>query len=223
MKKSIAILLVVMLLCSSFTTAMAAEIDSGAISQTESIAYMTLENADEQTKAAILAARNEIINNTSWVADGAYGYITDENGNVVEIVPQFSEIFPADWEIPDETDVRSIIDPDIAPAAWQQSFLGSVQMTPTMTEFHTLSTSRFNGLVVANISTVGYCTDGGTYSVEYYNLTTSSRWGRATNLEEGRAFNMVAPENARVSIRTCSADSRYTWSMMVHTDRVSAV
>lgn len=63
-------------------------------------AYMDLASADESLHPVILAARRKIIFQQNWIADDIDGYVSDENGNVVESVPHFSELFPADWDIP---------------------------------------------------------------------------------------------------------------------------
>lgn len=62
-------------------------------------AYMLLEEANEALHPIILEARWRIISRESWVDDDLNGYIEDENGNIIEIVPHFHDIFPADWEI----------------------------------------------------------------------------------------------------------------------------
>ena len=68
----------------------------------EFYAYMDLEQAEESIKPMILAARNKIIfqSNDGWVADGMNAYVEDADGNVVEELPQFSDLFPEDWENP---------------------------------------------------------------------------------------------------------------------------
>ena len=65
----------------------------------EHYAYMDLDQAEEALKPVILEARWRIISRASWVADDINGYIADEAGNIIEIVPHFHDIFPADWEI----------------------------------------------------------------------------------------------------------------------------
>ena len=62
-------------------------------------AYMTLQESNKTLHPIILEARWRIISNESWVDDDINGYIQDENGNIIEIVPHFHDIFPADWEI----------------------------------------------------------------------------------------------------------------------------
>ena len=65
-------------------------------------AYMDINKAPEELKPIILEARTRIIygEDASWVADDVDGYIKDQDGNIIEIVPHFHEVFPEDWEIP---------------------------------------------------------------------------------------------------------------------------
>lgn len=63
-------------------------------------AYLDLNDADESLRNLILEARKNIIMRQSWVSDGSRGYVYDERGNVIEEVPQFHDLFPADWEEP---------------------------------------------------------------------------------------------------------------------------
>lgn len=67
----------------------------------EYYAYMILADAPEELEPVILEARNRIIHNSSWVDDELRGWVCDREGNVIEIVPRFHEIFPEDWEIPE--------------------------------------------------------------------------------------------------------------------------
>lgn len=67
----------------------------------EYYAYMILADAPEELQPVILEARNRIIHNSSWVADELRGWVCDREGNVIEIVPRFHEVFPEDWEIPE--------------------------------------------------------------------------------------------------------------------------
>ena len=63
-------------------------------------AYLDLDQAQEELKPVILEARRRIIFDSSWVSDEINGRILDEDGNVIEEVPHFSEVFPEDWELP---------------------------------------------------------------------------------------------------------------------------
>lgn len=63
-------------------------------------AYMDISAAPDELVPVILEARSRIISQTSWVADELEGWVEDCDGNIIEIVPKFHEIFPQDWEIP---------------------------------------------------------------------------------------------------------------------------
>lgn len=66
----------------------------------EYYAYMILEDAPEEIKPVILEARKRIIESSDWVDDELDGWILDRDGNVIETMPHFHEIFPEDWENP---------------------------------------------------------------------------------------------------------------------------
>lgn len=66
---------------------------------TEEIAHLDIDTADEETKEAILSARNEIIYSREWVADGYSMEVVDSEGNVKRTIPKFSELFPG-WDLP---------------------------------------------------------------------------------------------------------------------------
>lgn len=63
-------------------------------------AYLNIRTAEEELKPIILVARNIIIHRYSWVADGMNGKVLDEDGNIKREIPEFSELFPEDWEMP---------------------------------------------------------------------------------------------------------------------------
>lgn len=79
-------------------------------------AYLDMSTAEEEIKPVILIARNTIIHRQSWVADGLNGQILDRGGNVKRNLPEFSELFPADWELPvslaNQVDLSYYTDPD---------------------------------------------------------------------------------------------------------------
>ena len=78
-----------------------------ALEDLEYYAYMNLDEAKSEIKPVIQEARNRIIFNTSWVADEINGRIRDEDGNIIEKLPHFSDLFPSDWEIPTISDALS--------------------------------------------------------------------------------------------------------------------
>lgn len=82
---------------------MATQIDAQYLRCEEDIqyyAYLDYNSALEQIKPVILQAREKIIYRQSWAADGTNIYILDENGHVMKDIPNFSDLFPADWNEP---------------------------------------------------------------------------------------------------------------------------
>ena len=75
--------------------------------ETRKLAYMDIEQADEELKAKILAARKKIIYSYDWRNDDYIAMRVDIAANVIEIPPKFSDLFPG-WEIP--VDESLIID-----------------------------------------------------------------------------------------------------------------
>lgn len=71
-----------------------------AIQGAEHYAYMNIEDVSEELKPVIWEARMEIIFSNSWVADEINGRVLDDAGNVIEVLPHFSELFPDDWDVP---------------------------------------------------------------------------------------------------------------------------
>lgn len=71
---------------------------SRAVKAAERYAYLDVEKATPAMKEKILEARDVIIFNTDWVADGHQAYYEDAEGNI-EALPPFSEVFPG-WDVP---------------------------------------------------------------------------------------------------------------------------
>lgn len=83
-----------------------AEAEAQVLSSDEAIqyyAYLNLDAAEDDLRPIIIAARNKIIYRHSWVADEVYGEILDQDGDVKEVLPHFSDLFPTDWEVPVES------------------------------------------------------------------------------------------------------------------------
>ena len=112
-KKQLALLAVVLVLCLSifalhFSLGAAPAAPDYSMEEIDAIlkergedyyAYMILEESNEALHPIILEARWRIISEESWVDDDINGYIQDENGEIIQIVPHFHDIFPEDWEI----------------------------------------------------------------------------------------------------------------------------
>lgn len=101
MKKIVSVVLAWMMLIGTTVTASAAEADHEKQLGND-IAYLELDEASPDMQKKILKAREQIIYNTDWVADGYNGAVMDaETGEIIEVLPHFSEIFP-DWDVPTE-------------------------------------------------------------------------------------------------------------------------
>lgn len=99
MKKFISVAVACMILALPMVTALATELDQ-EIQAENNIAYFDLEEASPDMQREILKAREQIIYNTSWVADGYSGAVIDmDTGEVKEEIPHFSDVFP-DWDAP---------------------------------------------------------------------------------------------------------------------------
>lgn len=221
MKRTMLVVMTIIMACFCVLPASAVGIATeGPISaDVVNLAYMDLNSTNVDAHASILQARRVIIENSTWVTDELNGWIEDEEGNIVEVVPHFHEIFPEEWEIPIYPTSTSSTK-TITPRSWQESFSNSVTLSSSYQEFHTVDTGEFAGLIVDKISTVGR-NYGYTYSIQYYNTTSNRACGSATDLSSGKSFNIDAPADATVSIRAKSSRT-LGWWMTVATDRISA-
>ena len=73
-----------------------------ALEDLEYYAYMNLDEARSEIKSVIQEARKRIIFSTSWAADGTNAWVLDEDGNVIEKLPYFYQLFPSNWDMPGE-------------------------------------------------------------------------------------------------------------------------
>lgn len=228
MKKTIAMILSATMIAGLSVLTMAA--DENRIGQ--AIAYERIdESTVESRKTAILAAREAIIYSETWVADGVYGEILDRDGNVKEVVPQFSDIFPEDWDIPSEKNSIPVLtssDPEYEITPY---FEGDVwlsrptdQNTPPFCSFVTtgfvdtpyeyvVETVYASG-VYHNPSEVAY------YNLGYSNVTTGASLGYAVNLENGETFTIDPPENITIGVRASSSNYIGDWWMRVDAKRI---
>lgn len=99
MKRVVSIALACMMLSGTMASALAADPSQG-VQEENDIAYLNLDEASPDMQEEILEAREQIIYNTSWVADGYSGAVIDAyTGEVIEELPHFSEVFP-NWDMP---------------------------------------------------------------------------------------------------------------------------
>lgn len=115
------------------------------------LAYMDLEEADEETQAQILEARKAIIYTRSWRADDVILMNANPETMTLDIVPKFSDVFPG-WDLPvedvedaPEEEVRS----PISRSGWQVDLVynadhyvpksSTTSLAPTMCSVRTSS------------------------------------------------------------------------------------
>ncbi len=94
-------------LCSLVTVVSAANVPTKApeaikdeLTLASQYAYQDLETASPEQKEKILKARETIIFSKEWVADGHTCFVEDSTGEIVRVLPTFSEVFPEDWDVP---------------------------------------------------------------------------------------------------------------------------
>ena len=68
-------------------------------------AYLNLDSTEDSLKPVILEARRMYIERIAGevgglAADGVYAEEIAPDGTVVRVIPQFHELFPADWDYP---------------------------------------------------------------------------------------------------------------------------
>lgn len=200
------------------------------------IAYSEIdESTTEAEREQILEARSEIIYSHSWVADGLSACILDENGNVEEILPQFSEIFPEDWEEPIEKTSIEEQDDAVIPMStkydWCPFYNDSVFLkVPSATDtapFCQFATTAFSGTYneyrVVEVVTKGirnYPSEVGKYNVGYSNAKTGKSLSYAVDLNNGKSLTVYPPANITLGVRVSSYDYPGDWHISVDGKRV---
>lgn len=100
MKKIVALFVVLSCLsigAFALETEQASPIDTVNL-ETETIAYMDLQEASPALQEEILQAREAIIFSNSWVVDGYNAHVGRADGSI-EVLPKFSTLFPG-WDVP---------------------------------------------------------------------------------------------------------------------------
>lgn len=218
-------------------SAFAAEIASSARQkELEYYAYMNLESVDEEMEYLVLNARNEIIMETSWVADGVKGYVVDENDKIVREVPHFYEVFPADWQMPVFPTEKTNLGHDVVIQAengyWDAKDYNVSLKNPSTTQntspFAHFGTHKFVGTsaeyYIEKVSTSGFCCDrelnNPTYNVGYSNYDTGASLGLSTRMGESESFTIEPPADIEVAIRASTFSTPADWILTVGYYRV---
>lgn len=201
------------------------------------IAYMDIDQASEEIQPKILEAREKIIMSQSWVVDGAKGYVYDKDGNVIEEVPQFHDLFPADWEVPVVTAQKEVKTAtpqvardytDIMVFFHDTLYLEeapSSSNTPSFTSVDTSFKRGYEQYDLTSIYTEAYCHigEGGTftYNVGYTDADTGKSLGLKTRMQSGQYFSMSVSSSevdeiaVRASMNSSTSTKEGPWEVFV--------
>lgn len=178
-------------------------------------AYMDLEEAPAELQDTILEARAQIIFQESWVADGYEGQVTYPDGTVIEL-PQFSELFPDDWEIPVEsTNQEETVDvPAALPAmdavvpatAWTTLLQAQVRLLHPSDILNTPPFGKWSNLTGVLKTTVVALAAPTSCNIGYTNMKTNQSMGYSTGLPVGGVFQMNVT-NAYVGVRASTSST----------------
>lgn len=163
----------------------------------EELAYCNLETAPAALHDEIVSAREDIIFSQSWTVDGQCVLIAPDG--TVEELPEFYDLFPANWDIP----ASAVDSVDITPYAGEIFYSGEVKL-PQKTDALATPFFRFEGngsLVRMQITQlpVSYCNLG------FTNLTLNKDAAFVTEKREGYILGI-------------SSSSRYTYGARASVD-----
>lgn len=200
----------------------------------EELAYLDLASVSSSMKTAVLAARSRIIASTSWVADDVTGYIYDADGNIIDILSHFSEIFPADWEIPsvssseyNSVNIRFSQRATMSDINYYYSGSVYLQNPPSNSDspaFCTVNAYSYYAdgtpFHVTQLFTQGYhnypSDYTAKYNVGYKNAITNAELGHATNLANGQSFSIIPPTSvSQIAVRASTYNTVGNWDMNV--------
>ena len=220
MKKFLSVALMIVMMISVSALAFATEEDAVV-----NLAYMDLDQANIEMQESILEARKQLILSESWVMDGLQGFVYDENGNIVEEVPQFSEIFPSDWEVPvldttldidqksidNSQEVRVLSNDDTVMVT---VFSDTLELkipskyfdSPAFKKFETTYWKDYYYYDMKYVYTLAYDQDASPFYKNYFNVgytnaTTGEALGVKTNIESGYTFGITTPSDIEIAVR----------------------
>lgn len=221
MKKWTIIALVLVLV---FSMSMAVAADSTEL-RAEQYAYYDLDSASAEMKEIILAAREEIIFSSEWVADGYMGVIRDKDtGEIIRNVPTFSEVFP-EWDLPiREESIQGVTlaEKNETPEVEINSFTWTrlISLDYYLPAATNVSTDPFATFYVDpyEVGTVIRCyatslSSSETCNIGYDNATTGESLGYAQYLGKNEAFEVYSVGGITIAVRA-STHSTPGWSVM---------
>lgn len=221
MKKIVSVVLAWMMLIGTTVTASAAEADHEKQLGND-IAYLELDEASPDMQKKILKAREQIIYNTDWVADGYNGAVMDaETGEIIEVLPHFSEIFP-DWDVPTEEiteyEVDALPQIGVGPDDWlrfcsKRVYLEEASQSQNADSFETFQNDpyEYGTCLVLGATSLS---SSETYNVGVTNASTGKSLLVKTRLSEGILAILDGVYDEMLSCRA-STYSDPGWATMV--------
>lgn len=198
-------------------TAVPAAVEQAKIQAT---AYAVIDDTTSaERQAEILAARNRLIfGNQAWTVDGAVRVFNLETG-VSEKLPEFYDLFPADWEIPAGSAVKDVdfMTGMVSHASSNVSFNGNIKIPlASSSDYNTPPFFSFtypgedNGPVGVYVSSF----PGTYYNAGFLNKDTDKGAGWVPGLEVGKSgcalanYSLYTRYGAIVSVDSGSAMGR---------------
>lgn len=179
--------------CGSVTKAYEADLAAA-----KEIAYQDITQASPKMQKEILAARETIINNESWVADGYNAAVIDVDGTATAL-PHFSELFPG-WDTPVEK-----IEPVQQPTTrGTETADFSIYLKNPSETTDTAPFTKFSQDGVCQVETlVRSLTSSETCNIGYSDYDTGEGLAKQTYLRLGQAFVLYTDPNfsRRIGVR----------------------
>lgn len=162
------------------------------------IAYQDIEQVSPEMQKEILAARETIINNESWVADGYNAAVIDADGTATAL-PHFSELFP-NWDAPVEK-IESVQPPTTRKT--ESAYFSVYLKNPSETTDTAPFTSFPQDDVYQVKTLVSSLTSSETCNIGYSDYDTGENLAKQTYLRPGEAFVLYTDPNysRRIGVR----------------------
>lgn len=204
-KKFLSILYAACMILAVSAPAFAAEATD---SNPKSLAYMDIMGTTPEMYADIITARREIIyGNQSWSADGTVVEIIHADGTV-ELVPQFSDVFPG-WDLNEITQpVPDLYDygPFTARATIHYQ-VANITLSYPSAGVTTEPFLKFNGNGSKVYAKALLLPEGMTkYSIGFNNEDTGAEISYLANMELGDKTSLQTEDGVRYGVRASSAN-----------------
>lgn len=239
MKKVMSTILSIAIMMSMCVPTYAADVSATGVDlskvqkQVVALAYTDLEQADAEMKEMIIEARNEIIFSNDWVVDDVNGYVLDRDGNIIEEVPHFSELFPADWDVPNMIDSKGEATSNAMMSEYPDGGIMWYNNWATLSEPSEFSDSPAfcsasidtSGLGYHVVSLVTYGEISGvfnaTFNAGYANAKTGASLGFKEHITNGTSFSITnLPSKIEVAVRASTYNTPGDWWMTVYSQTV---